>query len=134
MVSANSKQRMRWRQRDDVLANGYYHRRAIARQFVISGSWGSWYSPDQTIRKSGLGIFMRRITRYVVTELLLVFLLTLTAITLLLILAGVAKEGLREGLGLDKGVATLRGFAAPRQQAAQNHLHRLDQSQVGVVP
>ena len=43
---------------------------------------------------------MRRITRYVVTELLLVFLLTLTAITLLLILAGVAKEGLREGLGL----------------------------------
>lgn len=43
---------------------------------------------------------MRRVTRYVVIELLLVFMLTLTAITLVLILAGVAKEGLREGLGL----------------------------------
>ncbi|MCP4189423.1 MAG: YjgP/YjgQ family permease [Planctomycetaceae bacterium] len=43
---------------------------------------------------------MRRITRYVVFELLSVFLVTLTAITSVLILAGVAKEGLREGLGV----------------------------------
>ncbi len=42
---------------------------------------------------------MRKITRYVVWELLSVFLVTLTGITLILILAGVAKEGLREGLG-----------------------------------
>jgi hypothetical protein len=44
---------------------------------------------------------MRQLTRYVLFELVAVFLVTLTGITLLLILAGVAKEGLREGLGLD---------------------------------
>ncbi|MBJ44438.1 MAG: permease [Planctomycetaceae bacterium] len=42
---------------------------------------------------------MKRITRYVLLELLSVFLVTLTGITLLLILAGVASEGMREGLG-----------------------------------
>ncbi len=43
---------------------------------------------------------MRRITRHVLFELLSVFALTLTGITLVLIFAGVAKEGLSEGLGL----------------------------------
>ena len=43
---------------------------------------------------------MRRITRYVLFELISVFLVTLTGITLMLILAGVATEGLREGLGV----------------------------------
>ncbi len=42
---------------------------------------------------------MRQLTRYVLFELIAVFTITLTGITLLLILAGVAKEGLREGLG-----------------------------------
>jgi lipopolysaccharide export system permease protein len=42
---------------------------------------------------------MRKITRYVLTELLVVFTVTLSGITLLLILAGVAMEGMREGLG-----------------------------------
>jgi lipopolysaccharide export system permease protein len=43
---------------------------------------------------------MRKVTRYVLFDLLAVFGVTLSAITLILILAGVAKEGLREGLGL----------------------------------
>lgn len=42
---------------------------------------------------------MRKITRYVLFELLSVFLVTLTGITLLLILAGVAGQGVKEGLG-----------------------------------
>lgn len=43
---------------------------------------------------------MRRITWYVLSELLLVFTVTLTGITLMIILAGVATEGMRVGLGL----------------------------------
>jgi lipopolysaccharide export system permease protein len=43
---------------------------------------------------------MRRITRYVLFDLMAVFALMLIGITGLLILAGVASEGLREGLGL----------------------------------
>lgn len=42
---------------------------------------------------------MRRITRYVLFELISVFAVTLTGITLLLILVGVAGQGIREGLG-----------------------------------
>lgn len=42
---------------------------------------------------------MRRLTRYVLLEMMGVFGVSLTGITLLLILAGVAKEGMREGLG-----------------------------------
>ncbi len=42
---------------------------------------------------------MRKITRYVLLELLSVFLVTLVGITLLIILAGVAGQGVREGLG-----------------------------------
>ncbi len=42
---------------------------------------------------------MRQLTRYVLFEMIAVFTVTLTGITLLLIFAGVAKEGLREGLG-----------------------------------
>jgi len=43
---------------------------------------------------------MRRITRYVLFELIGVFAVTLSGITTFLILAGVASEGLREGLGI----------------------------------
>ena len=42
---------------------------------------------------------MKLITRYVLFELISVFIVTLTGITLMLILAGVATEGMREGLG-----------------------------------
>ena len=42
---------------------------------------------------------MRKITRYVLTELLLVFVVTLAGITLLLIFAALLREGIREGLG-----------------------------------
>ena len=42
---------------------------------------------------------MRRVTRYVLIELISVFSVTLTGITMLLILAGVANVGVREGLG-----------------------------------
>jgi lipopolysaccharide export system permease protein len=43
---------------------------------------------------------MSRISRYVLFELVAVFLMTLTGITLLLLFAGLAKEGLLEGLGI----------------------------------
>ncbi len=43
---------------------------------------------------------MRRITRYVLFDLIAVFAVTLTGITCLMILAGVVSEGMREGLGL----------------------------------
>ncbi len=43
---------------------------------------------------------MGRITRYVVYELLVVFLISLVAMTSLMILVGVANEALRQGLGI----------------------------------
>ena len=43
---------------------------------------------------------MRRIPRYVLFDLISVFVVTLTGITSLMILAGVVSEGMREGLGL----------------------------------
>lgn len=42
---------------------------------------------------------MRKVTRYVLLELISVFSVTLTGITMLLMLAGVANVGVREGLG-----------------------------------
>ena len=43
---------------------------------------------------------MRKLTRYVLFELVIVFTITLSGITLLMIFAGLVKEGFREGLGL----------------------------------
>ena len=43
---------------------------------------------------------MRRITRYVLFDLIAVFLVTLAGITTLMILGGVVSEAMREGLGL----------------------------------
>ncbi|HND53876.1 MAG TPA: LptF/LptG family permease, partial [Pirellulaceae bacterium] len=42
---------------------------------------------------------MRRITRYVLGELLIVFGLTLSAMTAFMILVGLAQEAIRQGLG-----------------------------------
>ena len=42
---------------------------------------------------------MKKITRYILFELIVVFLITLSGVTLLMIFAGLIKEGLREGLG-----------------------------------
>ena len=42
---------------------------------------------------------MRILTRYVLIELIKVFLVTLTSLTLLMILVGVSREAVREGLG-----------------------------------
>ena len=42
---------------------------------------------------------MRQLTRYVLFEMIAVFTVTLTGITLLLILVGVAKEGAARGSG-----------------------------------
>jgi lipopolysaccharide export system permease protein len=45
-------------------------------------------------------MFPRRLTRYVIAELLKVFLMTLAAVTLFMIVVVVAREALRHGLGL----------------------------------
>jgi len=42
---------------------------------------------------------MRSLTRYVLIELLIVFLMTLTGMTLLMLLVGLATEAYRQGLG-----------------------------------
>ncbi len=44
---------------------------------------------------------MTRITRYVLSELLKVFLVTLTGMTALMLIAGVAQEAIRQGLGIE---------------------------------
>jgi lipopolysaccharide export system permease protein len=55
---------------------------------------------------------MRRITRYILFELIAFFLITLTGVTLLLLFAGLVKEGLREGLGLGS-IARLVPYIVP---------------------
>ena len=44
-------------------------------------------------------MIMRSLTRYVLIELLIVFLMTLTGMTLLMLLVGLATEAYRQGLG-----------------------------------
>jgi lipopolysaccharide export system permease protein len=55
---------------------------------------------------------MTRITRYVVSELLKVFLVTLTGMTVVMLVAGVAHEAIRQGLGIEP-VARLLPYALP---------------------
>jgi lipopolysaccharide export system permease protein len=55
---------------------------------------------------------MRTLTRYVVWELLTVFLLTLGGMTLLILLVGVAQEAIRQGLGI-KPVLQLIPYLLP---------------------
>ncbi len=55
---------------------------------------------------------MRRMSRYVLVELMKVFLVTLSCMTVLLMLAGVAQEAIREGLGAGP-VLQLIPFALP---------------------
>ncbi len=55
---------------------------------------------------------MRTLTRYLVWELLIVFLLTLAGMTMLILLVGVAQEAIRQGLGV-KPVLQLIPFLVP---------------------
>jgi lipopolysaccharide export system permease protein len=55
---------------------------------------------------------MKRVTRYVLGELLKVFLITLTGMTLLMLIAGVAHEAIRQGLGLEP-IVKLIPYALP---------------------